>query len=103
MSNELLKSILWYTCASFIGFLVLGILTYFSPHFLPKDDPSALYRKLILSVPAILGIMLMGGALVFIDIVTPKHYMEKINEDPTACAILMAAVCIGVSLIICYA
>lgn len=100
--NEIQRSVFKYLLAVLPGLLFLGISLYLSPYCLPENDPNALYRRFVLSVPSILGIIIMGGGMLFIDIITPRDYLDKIEESPIACAIIMAAVCIGVSLIICY-
>lgn len=100
--NELQRSIFKYFLAILPGLLFIGISLYLSPQYLPENDPNALYRRVVLSVPAILGILIMGGGMLFVDLITPRDYLDKIEENPIACAIIMAAVCIGVSLIICY-
>lgn len=86
------------------GLILVAGFVVISPYFLPEGDPDALYRYFILHIPsAILGILIIVGALNFADFATPGDFLAKIEENSIACAITAAAICISIALIICYA
>lgn len=93
-----------------ITLLGIGVLTaittaialWISPHFF-VDDTDALYRFMILKIPALLwDVFVVIGSLVILDYLTPDDTLAGIAMNHQSAAILYAAVVVGVSMAIAF-
>lgn len=89
----------------FIGVLTIaatGIALWISP-YLFVDDTSALYRYMILKLPAMLwDVFVLLGAVVVLDYLTPEDTLANISANAQAAAILYASMIVGVSMAIAF-
>ena len=88
-----------------IGLATLGATMFalwISPLFF-VDDTSALYRYMILKVPAMLiDVFVLLGAIVMMDFLTPEDSLAAINQSPMSAAILYSAMLLSVSIAIAF-
>ena len=84
-----------------VCFAIISGMIIIAPDILPVDDSHALLRSIVLSVPlAVIGIVLLLGAMVAFEFVTPTNYLTTIGEHPIASAILMSAFMFSIAFII---
>jgi hypothetical protein len=75
--------------SSFIGSAVMLGLLFLSPYVLPEEDPLGMVRGVVgRSITAVFSLVILTGGLLFLDRVTPKDYLAKIEDDALACAVL---------------
>ena len=85
----------------FVAFSIICGMVLIAPNILPVDDSHALLRSIVLSVPlAVIGIVLLLGAMIAFEFVTPTNYMSKVAEHPIAAAIFMSAFVFSIAFII---
>lgn len=88
--------------ASAVGCLGIGILLWISPWIMPQD-PQALMRYVVIRLTAVLmGLVALGGGMLFIDFITPDDWMDGIGKNQTASAILMSSVVLVIGAILCW-
>jgi hypothetical protein len=67
------------------------------------DDTSALYRYMILKLPAILwDVFVLVGSVVIFDYITPEDTLAAINQNAIAATILYSALLLAVSIAIAF-
>ena len=67
------------------------------------DDTSALYRYMVLKIPAMLiDVFVLLGAIVMMDFLTPEDSLAAINQSPMSAAILYSAMLLSVSIAIAF-
>lgn len=94
----------------FFILLMIGLATiaatvfalWVSP-YLFVDDTSALYRYMVLKIPAMLiDVFVLIGSLVILDFLTPEDSLVQINQNPTSVAILYSAMLVSVAIAIAF-
>lgn len=82
-----------FVIASTIGCGIIAAFVLFSPLAFPGEDWWALVRKLILFVPmAVVGIICITGALLFVDFVSKRAWLNKIEETEYGTTILFSVI-----------
>ena len=88
-----------------IGLATLGATMFalwVSP-LLFVDDTSALYRYMVLKIPAMLiDVFVLIGSLVILDFLTPEDSLVQINQSSTSTAILYSAMLVSVAIVIAF-
>ena len=88
-----------------IGLATLGATMFalwVSP-YLFVDDTSALYRYMVLKIPAMLiDVFVLLGAVVMMDFLTPEDALASINQNPMSAAILYSAMLVSVAIAIAF-
>jgi len=78
----------WIT-SSLVGALLIGALLWLSTFILPEDDHLGMVRGVVSkSISALFSIVIINGALLFLERVFPGEYFVQIEKDPVACAVL---------------
>jgi hypothetical protein len=94
----------------FFILLIIGLATiavtifalWVSP-YLFVEDTSALYRYMVLKIPAMLiDVFVLLGAIVMMDFLTPEDSLASINQNPMSAAILYSAMLVSVAIAIAF-
>lgn len=83
--------------------LAVTIFSLWISPYLFIDDTSALYRYMVLKIPAMLiDVFVLIGSLVILDFLTAEDSLVAINQNPTSTAMLYSAMLISVAIAIAF-
>ncbi len=98
MNRECKKWLLASTAGTGLLVAAMGAAQWVLP-----DDPGQLSRyALIKLVGVITGVITLSGGMLFIDYITPDDWMDLIGKNETASSLVMCAVILALSAIVCW-